>query len=195
MDEEEDGEDDIEEFQKLVKQSEHAWEPAREELELINVNTEHDKKELKIGMLITTDMRSELVALLREYVDIFAWSYADMPGLDTEIVVHRLPLIDGCRSVKQKLRRTRPDVLLKVKEEITRQWDASFLVVVEYSEWVSNIVAVPKKDNKIRVCVDFRDLNRASPKDDFPLPHIDVLVDNAAKSSTYSFMDGFSGYN
>jgi len=74
MDEEEDGEDDIEESQKLVKQSEHAWEPAREELELINVNTEHDKKELKIGMLITTDMRSELVALLREYVDIFAWS-------------------------------------------------------------------------------------------------------------------------
>jgi septum formation topological specificity factor MinE len=71
MDEEEDGEDDIEEFQKLVKQSEHAWEPAREELELINV-TEHDKKELKIGMLITTGMRSELVALLREYVDIFA---------------------------------------------------------------------------------------------------------------------------
>ena len=96
MHEEEDGEDDIEEFQKLVKQSEHAWEPAREELELINVNTEHDKKELKIGMLITTDMRSELVALLREYVDIFTWSYADMPGLDTEIVVHRLPLIEGC---------------------------------------------------------------------------------------------------
>jgi hypothetical protein len=100
MDEEEDGEDDIEEFQKLVKQSKHAWEPAREELELINVNTEHEKKELKIGMLIATDMRSELVALLREYMDIFTWSYADMPGLDTEIVVHRLPLIEGCRSVK-----------------------------------------------------------------------------------------------
>jgi len=79
-------------------------------------------------------MRSELVALLQKYVDIFAWSYPDMPDLDTEIVVHRLPLIEGCRSVKQKLRRTRPDVLLKVKEEITRQWDAGFLDVVEYSE-------------------------------------------------------------
>jgi hypothetical protein len=56
-------------------------------------------------------------------------------------------------------------------------------------------VAVPKKDNKIMVYVDFRDLNRASPNDDFPLPHIDVLVDNAAKSSIYSFMNGFSGYN
>ena len=60
---------------------------------------------------------------------------------------------------------------------------------------MSNIVAVPKKDNKIMVYVDFRDLNRASPNDDFPLPHIDVLVDNAAKSSIYSFMNGFSGYN
>jgi hypothetical protein len=54
---------------------------------------------------------------------------------------------------------------------------------------------VPKKEGKIRVCVDFQNLNKASPKDDFPLPHIDVLVDNAARSSTYSFMDGFSGYN
>jgi len=54
---------------------------------------------------------------------------------------------------------------------------------------------VPKKKGKIRVCVDFQNLNKASPKDDFPLPHIDILVNNAARSSIYSFMDGFSGYN
>ena len=60
---------------------------------------------------------------------------------------------------------------------------------------MSNIVVVPKKEDKIRVCVDFRDLNRVSPKDNFPLPHIDMLVDNAARSSIYSFMEGFSGYN
>jgi hypothetical protein len=119
-------------------------------------------------------------------MDVFAWSYADMPGLDIDIVVHRVPLIEGCKPVKQKLRRTRPDILLKVKAEIEKQWDADFLEVIKYPQWVSNIVVVPKKDDKIRVCVDFRDLNKASPKDDFPLPHIDVLVDNAAKSSTYS---------
>jgi hypothetical protein len=60
---------------------------------------------------------------------------------------------------------------------------------------VSNIVAVPQKDNKIRVCVDFRDLNKVSSKDDFPLPPMDVLMDNVSKSSTYSFMSGFSRYN
>jgi hypothetical protein len=57
------------------------------------------------------------------------------------------------------------------------------------------VVVVPKKDGKIRVCVDYRDLNKASPKDDFPLPHIDILVDNTARNATYSFMDGFSSYN
>jgi hypothetical protein len=60
---------------------------------------------------------------------------------------------------------------------------------------VSNIVVVPKKEGKIRVSVDFTDLNRASPKDNFPLPHIDMLVNNAARSPIYSFMDGFLGYN
>lgn len=63
------------------------------------------------------------------------------------------------------------------------------------TEWLANIVPVPKKDGKVRMCVDYRDLNKACPTDDFPLPHIDTLVDNAASSAMYSFMDGFSGYN
>jgi len=104
-------------------------------------------------------------------------------------------LVEGCKPFKQKLRRTHPEVLIKVKAEIEKQLNADFLEVVKYPQWVSNIVVVPKKEGKIRVCVDFKHLNRASPKDNFPLPHIDMLVDNAARSSTYSFMDGFSGYN
>ena len=67
--------------------------------------------------------------------------------------------------------------------------------MAKYSEWVANIVSVPKKDDKVRMCVDYRDLNRASPKDNFPLPHIDTLVDNTVKNSRFSFMDGFSEYN
>jgi hypothetical protein len=67
--------------------------------------------------------------------------------------------------------------------------------VVKNPPWVSNIVVVPKKGNKIRVCMDFKDLDRASSNDDFPLPYIDIFVDNVAKKFTYSFIDGFSGYN
>ena len=76
-----------------------------------------------------------------------------------------------------------------------KQFDARFLAVTSYPQWVSNVVPVTKKDGKVRMCVDYRDLNRASPKDDFPLPHIDVLVENTTQHKIYSFMDGFSGYN
>ena len=69
------------------------------------------------------------------------------------------------------------------------------LEVSKYLQWVANIVPVLKKDGKVRMCVDYRDLNRASPKDNFPLPHIDTLVDNTTKHSLFSFMDRFSGYN
>ncbi|KAA0032113.1 Retrovirus-related Pol polyprotein from transposon 17.6 [Cucumis melo var. makuwa] len=81
------------------------------------------------------------------------------------------------------------------EEEVQKQIKAGFLTVSKYLEWVANIVPVPKKDEKVRMCVDYKDLIRASPKDNFPLPYIDMLVDNTAGYSTFSFMDGFSGYN
>ena len=84
---------------------------------------------------------------------------------------------------------------MKIKEEVKKQLDAGFLKVSKYPQWVANIVPVPKKDGKVRMCVDYRDLNRASLKDNFPLPYIDTLVDNIAKHSLFSFMDEFSGYN
>ena len=67
--------------------------------------------------------------------------------------------------------------------------------MVEYPEWLANVVPVPKKDGKVRVNVDFRDLNKASPKDDFPLPHIDMLVDNTTGHSMLFFMDEFFEYS
>ena len=67
--------------------------------------------------------------------------------------------------------------------------------MVDYLEWLANVVPMPKKDGRVRICVDYMDLNKACPKDDFPLPHIDVLIDNVAVCAMYAFMDGFSGYN
>ena len=66
---------------------------------------------------------------------------------------------------------------------------------LEYLEWLANIILVPKKDGKVRVCVDFRNLNKANPKVDFPLPHIDMLVNSTTRHAMLSFMDGFSRYN
>ena len=70
-----------------------------------------------------------------------------------------------------------------------------FIKPIHQAKWIENVMPIPKKDGKVRMCVDFRDLNKACPKDDFPLPHIDVLVDNTTGSALMSFMDGFSRYN
>ena len=89
----------------------------------------------------------------------------------------------------------RPDMSEKIKAEVMKQFNVGFLAVTSYPQWVSNVVLVPKKDGKVRMCVDYKDLNRAIPKDDFPLPHIDNLVGNTAQSKVFSFMDYFSSYN
>ncbi|PKI47329.1 hypothetical protein CRG98_032280 [Punica granatum] len=103
-----------------------------------------------------------------------------MPVLDPSIVKHFLPLdIERFPPKRQHLRRQRADLLLRIKEEVIKQVDARFLEVCNYSKWVANIVPVEKKNGK----------------DNFSLPHIDVLVDNTTRQTQFSFMDGFSGYN
>ena len=84
---------------------------------------------------------------------------------------------------------------MKIKEEVTKQLKVGFIKPVHQAKWIVNVVPVPKKDGKVRMCVHFRDLNKGCPKDDFLLPHIDVLVDNTAGSALMSFMDSFLRYN
>ncbi|PKI73962.1 hypothetical protein CRG98_005638 [Punica granatum] len=113
-----------------------------------------------------------------------------------EDIEHFLPLnTEKFPPKRQQLQRQQASLLLRIKEEVVKQINARFLEVCNYFEWVANIVPVEKKDGRVRVCVDYRDLNKASPKDNFPLPHIDVLVDNTPRHALFSFMDDFSGYN
>ncbi|MBE2321274.1 RNA-directed DNA polymerase, partial [Solirubrobacter sp. CPCC 204708] len=176
------------------REMEHAR-PNMDELISINLGSDESPKIINIGATLSPQEQEKLVGLLRENIEVFAWSYKDMPGIDTDIVQHFIPTNPEVKPVKQKLRRMKPEWALKIKDEVVKQMNAGFLQVVEYPEWLANIVPVPKKDGKVRMCVDFRDLNKACPKDDFPLPHIDILVDSTAGHALLSFMDGFSGYN
>ena len=115
-----------------------------------------------------------------------------MPGLDTEIVVHRIPVKPKCPPVWQTLQRMKFEIILKIKEEVEKKLKVT---AIAYSDWVANIAPMPKKDGKVRICVNYRDLNWASPKDNFLLPHINTLIDNIATNRFFSFMDGFLGYN
>jgi len=92
----------------------------QKETEVVNLGPSEEKKEVKIGTCVSASIRDELVALLRDYQDIFAWSYQDMPGLSSKIVQHRLPLNPECSPVKQKLRRMKPEMSLKIKEEVKK---------------------------------------------------------------------------
>ena len=150
---------------------------------------------IKIGSTLNEKEKKDLQELLMEFQEVFAWSYEDMPGIDLEITQHHIDTHDHIVPIKQKLRRMRTKWLLKIKGEVTKQLKVGFVKPVNQAEWIANVVLVPKKAGKVRMCVDFRNLNKACPKDDFPIPHIDVFVDNTAGSALMSFMDGFSGYN
>ena len=118
-----------------------------------------------------------------------------MPGLDPNLIMHHLSINPGIKPVKQKLCKMNPHIALLVKAELRKLLDVGFVRAIDYAEWISNIVPISKPDKSIRVCTNFQDLNRACPKDDFPLPNIDIIVDLIAGHEMLSLMDGFSSYN
>ena len=168
-------------------------EPMEPTFENINLGNDENPRLIKIGSTLNEKERKDLKKLLTEFQELFAWSYEDMPGIDPEIAQDHIDTHACMVNVKQRLRWMRTKWLLKIKEEVTKQFKVRFIKLVQQAEWIANVVLVPKKDGKVRMCMDFRDLNKACPKDDFPLPHIDILVDNIASSALMSFIDGFSG--
>jgi hypothetical protein len=150
---------------------------------------------IHIGVTCTPEEIQLYTDLFREFRDVFAWSYEEMPGIDPSIVEHEIPTYPGAKPVRQRLRPVHPRKAAAIKAEVEKLLRAGFIYAIPLTEWVSNIVPVNKKQGTIRVCVDYRDINRACPKDNFPTPFIDQLIDDCAGSEIYSFMDGFSGYN
>ena len=115
---------------------------------MINLANEGEKeKPFKIRVNFPKDMKHELIALLKEFKEIFSWSYQDMPGLDTEIVNHRISVKPECPQVRQDLQRMKSEIILKIKE-VEKQLNIDFLTAITYLDWVVNIVPVPKKEGK-----------------------------------------------
>lgn len=82
-----------------------------------------------------------------------------------------------------------------IKTEVAKLLHVGFVYLVPLTKWVSNLVLVDKRQGTIRVCVDYRDLNSVCPKDNYMTPFIDQIIDNCAGCESFSFMDGFLGYN
>ena len=118
---------EIESMNDLPEKHEQRIQIEEGEIVLVNLGTDEDKKEIKIGAELNSDEKQKLHGLLKEFVDVFAWSYADMPGLSTNIVMHKIHTKPECKPVKQKLRKLIPEWSLKVKEEVEKQLKVGFI--------------------------------------------------------------------
>ena len=187
----------------MVAQEEVLEEPAKEtqiwpeeELKEINLGVElGSQKPIFINSQLTIQEKEQLVTLLKEYTDVFAWTYNEMLGLDPGLVVHALNVDPGVKPIIQPARVFHTDVETQITQEVKKLLVASFIKPIQHPKWLSNVVPIKKKNGQIHCCVDFRNLNKACPKDKFPLLNIDFFIDSAAGSSIFSFMDGYSGYN
>ena len=117
-----------------------------------------------------------------------------MPDIHPSIASHRLNILPSSWLVQQKVRQFHPDRQKIIRDEVDKVLDVGFIRKVEYPEWLANVVVVPNKEGKWRVCVDYTSLNNAYLKDSFPPPRIDQIVDSTVGQGMLSFLDTFSGY-
>ena len=189
----------IPDFLKTSLFHEHQREEQRgqpiEDLLSIQVHPTDPTKTTRIGALLMEDQRTKLQQFLMDNIDVFAWSHSDMPGIDPAFMVHQLRIDPAFRPIRQKRRLFNSERYDAIKMEVDKLLQAGFITEVHYPKWLSNVVLVKKSNGQWRLCVDFTDLNKACPKDSFPLPRIDQLVDSTAGHALLSFMDAYSGYN
>jgi hypothetical protein len=126
--------------------------------------------------------------LFKEFQDVFAWSYEEMSGINPRIVDHEIRTYPDAKPVRQCLRAINPTKAPTIKAEVEKLLNVSFIYSVPLTEWVSNPIPVNKKQGTICVHMEFRDLNKTCPKDNFPTPFIDQILDECAGSEIFSFM-------
>ena len=152
-------------------------------------------KKFKLYSSLGQEMQDQIAEVITRHMNAFAWSFTDMADIDTDFLCHRLTVYEKVRPVIQRRRKLNEERRLVVKEETHKLLKAGHIREIQYPEWLVNVVLVKKANRRWRMCVDFTDLNKASPKNSYPLPYIDSLVGNASGCRLLSFLDAFSGYN
>ena len=165
-----------------------------EEVNIVPINPDNQEF-VRIGSLLQPNENDQLLNLLQINRDVFAWKPEDMTGVQPEVICHHLNIDPSKKPVKQKKRNVAPERNQVIESEIEKLIKLDFIKEVHYPEWLANVVLVKKKNGKWRFCIDFTYLNKACPKDSFPLPKIDSLVDSTVGHQLMSFMDAYSGYN
>ena len=129
--------------------------------ELVNLGLEAEPKYVNLGKCFSPGERCKFIKLFQQHKDIFSWTYEDLKTYDTRIVQHAIPIKTGAKSFQKQLRKMHPKLEPLIQNEVKNLLDAKIIFKVRHSEWVANIVPVSKRLGEIRLCVDFRKLNKA----------------------------------
>ena len=185
----------MEDLEQAPSKFEDTQHQVHDPMEEVNLGTVEESRITYISSLLPSEFKEGVIVTLQEFKDYFAWNYDEILGLDRSLVEHRLPIKPEFHPFQKPPRRMSKEVELKVKEEIEKILKAKFIIPTRCLQWLANIIPMMKKNEKLRVCVDFRNLNAATPKDMYVMPIADMLVNSTANNEFLFFMDGFFGYN
>lgn len=138
---------------------------------------------------MSLEEEAEIIIILKENVDLFAWKPTDMPGIDSNIVCYHLVQDPTIKSVSQRKQKDGKEKRRAIEDEVEKLLKVDFIQEIKYPTLLANIVMVKNKLGNWRMCVDFTDLNNACPKDPYMLPYIDRLIDGASSFRLLSLMD------
>ncbi|XP_073304552.1 uncharacterized protein [Primulina huaijiensis] len=165
---------------------------AEEEQEVVEVEP---GKHVRVARDIWASTQVNLLNCLKTNIGVFARSQQELTGISPQVAEHKLNILPGSRPVKPKKRHFGPEKDKVIEEQVGELLKAGHIKEVQFPTWLSNVVLVPKSTGKWRMCVDFRELNKACPKDCYPLPRIDQLVDSTSGCELLSFLDAYQGYH
>jgi hypothetical protein len=126
--------------------------------------------------MLSLEIKKRYISLMKGFLDVFAWSYEDLKVYDNNVIKHVIPIKDDHKPFMKNLRRINPLLLPLIEKEVRKLFDAKIIMSLRFSKWVANLVSIKKKSGEIRLCVYFRNLNRVSLKDNYPLPNIDYIL-------------------
>jgi hypothetical protein len=185
----------IDDLKKLHETKEETSVKKVQETQKINIGTHDFPKYVNLFTNCSQQEINQYTSLFKDFYDVFAWTYDDLKEYDNSIFQHTIPLKEGEKPIKKKLRVINPKLKPLVKIELEKLKKVGIIVPIRHSEWLSNRVIDRNKSGEICLCVDFRDLNKASIKDNYPLPNMDMLLQQVIGSALMSTLDGFFLYN
>ncbi|KAH9315426.1 hypothetical protein KI387_024053, partial [Taxus chinensis] len=161
----------------------------------VNIGSKEEPKDVIIGDYWSDKEVSKIIDLLHEFEDLFPRGYHDLKGVHHSLGEMRIMLKDGVCPVRKRHYRMNPNMCVRVKEELDKMIASGIIEAMEESKWISPMVISIKKDGRIRICVDYRELNVVCIIDPSPTPFIKEILEGVVGCEVYSFTDGFLGYH